>query len=132
MTPSTPSIPHINGLSHKLDEFFEEGLEVRYARHRATNQMTRDWAAKHGFTLFPKTGYESITLTCLNNGAREGGTIVDVPKLQSAMKEKGILIDGGYGNLKGKAFRLSNMGDETVETMKELFLKLDEAMEEVG
>ena len=93
--------------------------------------MTRDWAAKQGFTLFPKTGYESITLTCLNNGAREGGTIVDVPKLQSAMKEKGILIDGGYGNLKGKAFRLSNMGDETVETMEELFLKLDETMEEM-
>ncbi|MBC8326625.1 MAG: alanine--glyoxylate aminotransferase family protein [Verrucomicrobia subdivision 3 bacterium] len=132
MTPSTPSIPHINGLSHKLDEFFAEGLDTRYARHRATNQMTRDWATKHSFTLLPEAGYESISLTCLNNGAREGGTVVDVPKLQSAMKEKGILIDGGYGKLKGKAFRLSNMGDETVETMADLFAKLDMAMEEVS
>ena len=132
MTPSTPSIPHINGLSHKLDEFFAEGLKARYARHRTTNQMTRDWAAKHGFTLFPETDYESISLTCLNNGAREGGIVVDVPKLQSAMKEKGVLIDGGYGKLKGKAFRLSNMGDETAEAMTDLFTKLDASMEELS
>ena len=132
MTPSTPSIPHINGLSHKLDEFFAEGLKARYARHRTTNQMTREWAAKHGFTLFPEAGYESISLTCLNNGAREGGIVVDVPKLQSAMKEKGVLIDGGYGKLKGKAFRLSNMGDETAETMTDLFTKLDASMEELS
>ena len=129
MTPSTPSIPHINGLSAKLDEFLTEGLENRYARHRKTNQMSRDWAAKHGFILFPEAGYESLSLTCINNGAKEGGTVVDVPKLQGLMKEKGILIDGGYGKLKGKAFRLSNMGDETEETMGDLFAKLDASME---
>src|SRR6266576_3858596 len=48
MTPSTPSIGHTYALSSKLDEFFAEGLEARYARHRKTNQMTRDWAARHG------------------------------------------------------------------------------------
>jgi len=131
MTPSTPSIPHINGMSLKLDEFFTEGLDNRYERHRKTNQMTRNWASKHGFTLFPENGYESISLTCLNNGANEGGTVIDVPKLQGLMKEKGILIDGGYGKLKGKAFRLSNMGDETEETMGALFNKLDVSMEEL-
>src|SRR5260221_8995497 len=45
MTPSTPSIAHIYALSSKLDEFFAEGLDARYARHKKTNQMTRDWAA---------------------------------------------------------------------------------------
>jgi hypothetical protein len=35
--------------------------------------MTRDWAAKHGFTLFPEKGFESLTLTCVNNGAKPGG-----------------------------------------------------------
>src|ERR1041384_342219 len=77
MTPSTPSIPHVYGLSAKLDAFFAEGLENRYARHRKTNQMTRDWAAKHGFTLFPEKGFESITLTCVNNGAKPGGRVVE-------------------------------------------------------
>src|SRR5438067_11015976 len=54
MTPSTPSIAHIYALSSKLDDFFAEGLENRYARHKKTNQMVRDWATKHGFTLFPE------------------------------------------------------------------------------
>ena len=131
MTPSTPSIAHINGLAHKLDEFFAEGLDNRYARHRTTNQMTRDWAAKHSFTLFAEAGYESITLTCINNGAKEGGIVVDMPKLQELMKGKGILINGGYGKLKGKTFRLSNMGDETEDTMSDLFAKLDTSMNEL-
>src|SRR5258705_8706164 len=65
MTPSTPSIAHVYALASKLDEFSAEGLEARYARHRKTNQMVRDWASKKGFTLFPESGFESITLTCI-------------------------------------------------------------------
>jgi aspartate aminotransferase-like enzyme len=128
MTPSTPSIAHIYALSSKLDEIFEEGLEARYARHSKLAQMTRDWAAKHEFTLFPDAGYESETLTCLNNGAKTGGREIDVAKLQSLVKQQGILIDGGYGKIKGKTFRLSSMGDETEETMNELYDVLDRAM----
>ena len=128
MTPSTPSIPHIYALSSKLDDFFAEGLEARYARHKKTNQMTRDWAAKHGFNLFPEPGFESITLTCISNGARPGGRTVDVAKLQKLVKDQGFLIDGGYGKIKGTTFRLSNMGDETEATMNQLYAALDKAM----
>jgi aspartate aminotransferase-like enzyme len=70
MTPSTPSIGHVYALSSKLDDFFAEGLENRYARHKKLAETTRAWAAKHGFTLFPETGFESVTLTCMNNGAK--------------------------------------------------------------
>ena len=128
MTPSTPSISHTYALSSKLDEFFAEGLENRYARHKKTNQLTRDWAAKHGFTLFPEKGFESVTLTCVNNGAKPGGRTVDVAKLQKLVKEQGFLIDGGYGKIKGTTFRLSNMGDETEATMNQLCAALDKAM----
>ncbi len=131
MTPSTPSIPHVYALSSKLDEFFAEGLENRYARHRKTNQMTRDWAARHGFMLFPDKGFESLTLTCVNNGAKPGGCAVDVPKLQKLTKDQGFLIDGGYGKIKGTTFRISNMGDETEATMGQLFAALDKAMGQV-
>lgn len=128
MTPSTPSIGHVHALESKLAEIFAEGLDARFARHRRTNQMTRDWAAKHGFTLFPEPGFESLTLTCINNGAKPGGRMVDVPKLQKLVKDRGFLIDGGYGKLKGTTFRVSNMGDETEATMRDLFGAMDEAM----
>ncbi len=128
MTPSTPSIPHTYALSSKLDEFFAEGLEPRYTRHRRTNQMTRDWAARHGFTLFPEHGFESLTLTCVNNGAKPGGRTVDVARLQKLVKDQGFLFDGGYGKIKGTTFRISNMGDETEATMNELIAALDQGM----
>jgi aspartate aminotransferase-like enzyme len=131
MTPSTPSIPHVYALSSKLDEFFAEGLEKRYARHQETNQMTRAWAAKHGFNLFPEPGFESVTLCCINNGAKPGSRTVDVPKLQKLVRDQGFLIDGGYGKIKGTTFRISNMGDETPETMNQLFAVLDNSMKQL-
>ena len=131
MTPSTPSIGHIFALASKLEDIFAEGLEARYARHTKLAQMTRDWAAKHGFTLFPDKGFESATLTCVNNGAKPGGRAVDVPKLQKLVKDAGFLIDGGYGKIKGTTFRISNMGDETEATMKQLYNALDKAMEQL-
>jgi len=131
MTPSTPAIPHIYALASKLDDFYAEGLEARFARHKKTNQMTRDWAAGHGFTLFPDAGYESVTLTCVNNGAKPGGRTVDAAKLQKLVKDQGFLIDGGYGKIKGTTFRLSNMGDETEATMQQLYTALDNAMKQL-
>src|ERR1035437_5509093 len=95
--------------SRRLDDFFAQALENRYARHRQTNKMVHDWAAKHGFNLFPEKGFESVPLTCVSNGARPGGRTVDVAKLQKLVKDRGFLIDGGYGKIKGTTFRVSNM-----------------------
>jgi aspartate aminotransferase-like enzyme len=128
MTPSTPSIGHVFALASKLQDIFAEGLEARFARHKKLAEATRAWAAKHGFNLYPEKGYESVTLTCVNNGAKPGGRTVDVAKLQKLVKDQGFLIDGGYGKIKGTTFRISNMGDETEATMNELYAALDKAM----
>lgn len=131
MTPSTPSIGHIFALKSKLEEIFEEGLEARFERHRRTSQMVRDWAARHGFTLFPEPGYESMTLTCVNNGAKPGGRKIDVPRFVELVKQRGYLINGGYGKIKGITFRVSNMGDETEQSMQELLDAMDDALAEL-
>jgi aspartate aminotransferase-like enzyme len=131
MTPSTPSIGHIYALQSKLEDIFAEGLEARYERHRRTNQMTREWAARHGFKLFPEPGFESLTLTCISNGARPGGRVVDVPQLVKLVQGQGFLINGGYGKIKGTTFRISNMGDETEGSMSQLFAAMDNAMKQL-
>lgn len=128
MTPSTPSIGHVYALASKLDDFFAEGLENRYARHKKLAEATRAWAAKHGLTLFPEPGFESVTLTCVNNGAKPGGRTVDVAKFQKLVKDAGFLIDGGYGKIKGTTFRISNMGDETEQSMDTLYAAMDAAI----
>ena len=131
MTPSTPSIGHVYALASKLEDIFSEGLDARYARHTKLATMSRDWAARHGFNLFPEPGFESVTLTCVNNGAKPGGRVVDVSKLQKLVKDQGFLIDGGYGKIKGTTFRISNMGDETEATMLQLYAALDGAMKQL-
>jgi aspartate aminotransferase-like enzyme len=131
MTPSTPSIGHVYALASKLEDIFAEGLEARFARHQKLAQMTRDWAARNGFNLFPEQGYESLTLTCINNGAKPGSRVIDVPKFQKLVKDQGFLIDGGYGKIKGTTFRISNMGDETEATMQQLYTALDNALKKV-
>jgi aspartate aminotransferase-like enzyme len=129
MTPSTPSIGHIYALKSKLEDIFKEGMQKRFDRHARLAQMTRDWAAKNEFILFPENGYEAQSLTCINNGAKPGGRIIDVAKLQKLVREQGIAIDGGYGKIKGTTFRLSNMGDETDGSMQQLYSVLDECLD---
>jgi aspartate aminotransferase-like enzyme len=122
MTPSTPSIPHIYGLKHQLDKMLAEGLEHRYARHLQMAQMVRGWAKTNGFELIPQAGYESVTLTCVKNNKN-----IDVAKFQKAIKDQHkILIDGGYGQIKGKSFRIGHMGDETPDTIKEVLAAMDD------
>ena len=120
MTPSTPSIPHIYALRSKLDDIFSEGLEHRYARHIRTNQLVHEWVQSSGFDFFGQEGFRSVTLTCVKNNRD-----IDVPALVKRLREEhGFQIDGGYGKIKGKTFRISNMGDETVETIRPLLSAL--------
>ena len=124
MTPSTPSIGHIFALQSKLDEIFDEGLTNRYERHERTNAMVHDWVRARGFDFFAERGFASKTLTCVKNNRA-----VDVPKLAKDLREKHhIVIDPGYGKLKGQTFRLSNMGDETEETVSLLLARLDDCL----
>lgn len=125
MTPSTPSIGHIYALQSKLEDIFAEGVEARHARHAANNALVHDWVRARGFDFFAPEGYRSVTLTCVANN-RE----VDVAGWISRLKKNSqMMIDGGYGKLKGKTFRISNMGDETPETMQELLTALDACAE---
>jgi aspartate aminotransferase-like enzyme len=126
MTPSTPIIPLIYALRSKIEDIKAEGLEARYARHARLNKAVRDWGLSKGFTLFPKEGHGSVTLNCFSNNLG-----YDLSALNKVLKAKHhLVIDGGYGKLKGKTFRISNMGDETDATIAALISALDSALAE--
>jgi aspartate aminotransferase-like enzyme len=124
MTPSTPSIGHIFALQSKVDEIFTEGLTNRYERHARTNLLVRDWVRNRGFEFFAEEGFRSKTLTCVKNNRG-----IDVLKLAKDLRENHhLVIDPGYGKLKGRTFRLSNMGDETEETVSHLLACLGDCL----
>jgi len=124
MTPSTPAIPQIHGLKYTLDKIFEEGVEARHNRHAKLNDMVHDWVEQKGFTLLPEKAFASKALTCVSNNLE-----MDVAGFVKALKnEKKLAIDGGYGKIKGKTFRISNMGNETEDTMTHLLQSMDEIL----
>ncbi len=124
MTPSTPSIAHIHALQSKLDEIFEEGLDARFDRHARTNALVHDWVRRSGFDFFAEEGFRSKTLTCVKNNKG-----LDVRAFARKLREKHhLVIDPGYGKIQGQTFRLSNMGDETVETVSHLLACLDDVL----
>ncbi len=126
MTPSTPTISLIYALKSKLEDIKAEGIDNRHARHARLNQQVRDFIFSKGFKLFPKEGYGSVTLNCFANTQN-----IDLSALNKILKSKHhLVIDGGYGKLKGKTFRISNMGDETDATIASLLQSLESALAE--
>ncbi len=124
MTPSTPCISLIYGLRSKLEDIFAEGVEKRYQRHEKLNGLVHDWVRGHGFEFFAPEGYRSKSLTCVRNNKE-----LDLPQLIKLLKTNhSMVIDGGYGKIKGQTFRISNMGDETEESIKVLLAALDDSL----
>ncbi|MFT6862032.1 MAG: aspartate aminotransferase-like enzyme [Akkermansiaceae bacterium] len=123
-TPSTPAIPHLYALRERVETMMAEGLENRFARHQTNNTLVHEWGAGHGFELLPPAGFRSLTLSCFvtPENLDQAGWI------KSVISEHGFAINGGYGKIKGKTFRISNMGNETPETMQELFSALDQEL----
>ena len=81
-------------------------------------------SAARGFDFFAEEGFRSKTLTCVRNSRG-----IDVAKLVRDLRAKHhLVIDGGYGKIKGETFRLSNMGDETEETISHLLSCLDDCL----
>ncbi len=126
MTPSTPVIPLIYALRSKLEDIKAEGIAARHARHARLNRTVREHVLAKGFKLFPQEGYGSVSLNCFANTLT-----IDLGALNKILKSKhGLVIDGGYGKLKGKTFRISNMGDETDATIAAMLKSLDAALAE--
>jgi aspartate aminotransferase-like enzyme len=123
-TPSTPAISLIFGLQHILENIAAEGMENRFARHLSNNKMIHDWASRHNFQHFAPEGFRSVSLSCFHTP--EG---FDQSNFIKTLKNKhNFMINGGYGKIKGITFRISNMGNETTETMQELIDGMDDVL----
>ncbi len=120
-TPSTPPIPQIMALDYQLDKILnKEGLENRFKRHKTMADYTRAWAKKN-FEMFTEDWCSSDTLTCIKNTRN-----LDLDELKTKLGEKGYVFSNGYGDLKGKTFRVAHMGDRTLDELKEYLKTIDE------
>jgi predicted phosphoserine aminotransferase len=121
-TPATPPVSQLFGLRKQLERMKTEGLTARYARHAAMAERVRGWAEERGFGLFAEKPWYTNGLTCVNNGRG-----IDVSAMTKYLREtRRIAIDGGYGKLKGKTFRIAHMADIRPAEIDEVLAGIDE------
>jgi aspartate aminotransferase-like enzyme len=100
----------------QLDKMLAEGLDARFARHRAMADFVRNWAVSSGFELFAPEGYRSDTLTVIKNNKG-----LDIGALGKwLLKEKDAQMSNGYGKLKDVTFRIPHMADLTMKDMQDI------------
>jgi aspartate aminotransferase-like enzyme len=121
-TPTTPAISLMWAMSKQLDKMKAEGMENRYKRHAEMAKYVQDWAKKN-FALFTEPGYESVTVTCINNTRK-----ISVADLNTELGKRGYAISNGYGKLKEQTFRIAHMGDLTLDEIKELIDNINEIL----
>lgn len=126
-TPATPALSLIRALNVELTHIFKEGLENRFARHQALAEQTRRWAIDRDFVMFSEEGYHSPTVS---NIANTHG--LDVGNLNKFLRTRGLVISNGYGDLKGKAFRIAHMGNVTAEELETLLTTIDAYLERLS
>lgn len=105
--PFTPFTSEVYAISAALDEILEEGLENVVHRHSEVAQICRNRAKEMGLKLWPiEERYCSPTVTALALPEH----VDDAKIIQDVAKKYGILIGGGYRELKGKVLRIGHMG----------------------
>jgi aspartate aminotransferase-like enzyme len=119
-TPFTPNISLLYALNKRMDLLLEETYNEVYRRHKDMADYTQRWAKRH-FSMFPEAGYESITVSCINNTQGKS-----VKELNQKLGEKGFIISGGYGKLAEMTFRIGHMGEWDLQGLKEVICLIDE------
>jgi aspartate aminotransferase-like enzyme len=106
-TPFTPALPLLYAYREALSIILEEGLDARIRRHRICSQALYSGLSAIGLTPFAKEADRSTVVVALNY--LEG---LEDKKFRNTLSEKfRVLVAGGFGNLKGKVFRVGCMGE---------------------
>jgi len=123
-THSTPAIPVMLAYRKQMKHMLDEGHGARDERHREMAEYTREWAREH-FDTFPEAGYESQTVSCIENTRG-----IDVAATIDAVSEEyDMVFSNGYGSALGEqTFRIGHMGEHDVESIK----ALTDAIEDVA
>jgi aspartate aminotransferase-like enzyme len=118
-TPSTPALSLFYALEVQLKSIATEGIEARWARHKAMAARTQEWLGK----IADETGKRVANIAPLGSQSPTVSTIrlpaeISGETFTAAVAKKGIVVGSGYGKLKSSTFRIGHMGDHTLETLE--------------
>jgi aspartate aminotransferase-like enzyme len=106
-TPFTPAISLFYAFQEALNIIIEEGMENRIRRHRNCADAFYSGLETLGFTPFADTSSRSNVVIAVNYLPG-----IDDKKFRGLISTKfKVLLAGGFGELKGKVFRVGCMGE---------------------
>lgn len=125
----TAPVNMIYGLREGLKLILEEGLQTRWARHKANHDLLVAGLAKMGLGLWPEEQYSLWSL----NAVKVPEGIDEAAVRQYLLREYNLEIGAGLGELKGKVWRVGLMGYTSLRQNVTLFLAaLQEALAAQG
>ena len=114
--PITHAVNNVRALKTAIDRILSEGLEERYSRHRRITSSLREGLTVRGFEPLIPAEEASHGVTAVASKGRDVDAL-----LKYLRQEKGLLLAGSLGELKGKVFRMGHMGtgasEEAIETL---------------
>jgi len=106
-TPFTPALPLLYAYREAITMMLEEGLQNVYKRHKVCSDALYSGLSALGLTPFAKEEDRSTSIVAVNylDGLED-------KTFRSTLADKfKVLVAGGFGNLKGKVFRVGCMGE---------------------
>lgn len=106
-TPFTPALPLFYAFDEALSIVLEEGMPSRIERHRITAKAFYDSLVAAGLNPFVEERVRSNVVISI---AYPDG--IDDNTFRTIVEEKfNVILAGGFGPIKGKIFRIGNMGE---------------------
>lgn len=111
--PYTHSWHALAGLNVACELLLAKGLEESYARHADIARGWRDAVRALGLELFPARDEDSSpTVTAVSVPEGVAWTALD-----RALRARGMLVGGNYGDLQGAVFRIGHMGTQATSDL---------------
>ena len=113
-TPWTPAVSVLYGLQVGLKRLEEEGREATWARHAALAAAAQAGLEAIGLRLVaaPRVRSTTVTAAWLPPG-------LDWKSASAEMREQGLVLAGGQGELKGRILRVGHMGEVTLAEIED-------------
>jgi aspartate aminotransferase-like enzyme len=120
-TPWTPAVAVLYQVDEGLRLMAAETPAGVFARHAGCAAATRAGLVELGFELFADPAHASDTVTAAR--VPDG---LDWKAFNGAIKERGVVLAGGQGRLKGQIFRVGHLGSVTLGEILDALSVLEE------
>lgn len=118
-TAFTPAVQIFYAFREALDELAEEGLKARIRNYRKKSALIQKSAERLGLKFLVAKDARSHVLTAIWTPDH-----ISYEDMHDRLKKKGFVIYAGQSKLKGRIFRISNLGSVSERDLSEFFAHL--------